>query len=255
MEEQNNDNAGGSLLGTAAPSTESVTETPPSEPTSWNYADNLPGEGERPDWFKSDKYKSVADQAKAYGELEKKLGSFTGAPEGDYEITVPEEVGGVQVEEIAADPRVAAFMEVAKNSNMSQEGFTRALHAMIQAEADSRATSHDTELSRLGEHAQERLQAISNFYGQNQSAEDYEITREIASTAAGVEWLERQMQFQKSSSKLPVTSAPPSPILSGDALRSSIDYKRMASDPAYRKEVQAKYNDAYGNAPPRNVVG
>ena len=39
-------------------------------------------EGERPEWLK-DKYKTVEDQAKAYNDAEKKLGGFSGSPEGE----------------------------------------------------------------------------------------------------------------------------------------------------------------------------
>ena len=39
-----------------------------------------------PEWYKADKYKSVAEQAKAYTELEKKFGGFTGAPKDGYSV-------------------------------------------------------------------------------------------------------------------------------------------------------------------------
>ena len=41
--------------------------------------DGIKGTGEAPEWYKSDRYKSVADQAAAYTELEKKFGAFKGA--------------------------------------------------------------------------------------------------------------------------------------------------------------------------------
>ena len=62
---------------TVVESTETQTETA----SEWSYADGVPGNGDAPEYFKSDKYKTLADQAKAYTDLEKKFGSFTGAPE------------------------------------------------------------------------------------------------------------------------------------------------------------------------------
>ena len=51
------------------------------------FADGVVGEGDAPEWFKADKYKTVSDQAKAYVELESKFGGFKGAPkEGKYEV-------------------------------------------------------------------------------------------------------------------------------------------------------------------------
>ena len=48
-------------------------------------SDGIKGVGDQPEWYKADKYKSVAEQAKAYTELEKKFGGFTGAPKDGYQ--------------------------------------------------------------------------------------------------------------------------------------------------------------------------
>ena len=64
----------------------------------WNLNDTTPGTGEKPAWFKAEKYKNVSEQAKAYTELEKTLGAFVGAPKDDkgqpkaYELKLPEGV-------------------------------------------------------------------------------------------------------------------------------------------------------------------
>lgn len=54
--------------------------TDPNSPDAWVLAEGVQGTGKRPEWFKGDKYGSVADQAKAYVDLEKRFGSFNGAP-------------------------------------------------------------------------------------------------------------------------------------------------------------------------------
>ena len=43
-------------------------------PVGWSYADGVEGQGDAPDWFKGDKYNTVADQAKAYKDLESSSG-------------------------------------------------------------------------------------------------------------------------------------------------------------------------------------
>ena len=53
-------------------------------------SDGIKGTGETPEWYKGDKYKSVAEQAKAYTELEKKFGGFTGAPKDVCQLTEPD---------------------------------------------------------------------------------------------------------------------------------------------------------------------
>jgi len=69
-----------------APATE-TTEAP----ASWMWGDDITGTGEKPEWFKDSKYKSVSEQAKAYTELEKRLGGFVGAPKEGYQLN--EELG------------------------------------------------------------------------------------------------------------------------------------------------------------------
>lgn len=63
----------------SAESTVENTESQVTEPK-FLFADGVEGTGETPEWFKSNKYKTVADQAKAYTELESRFGAFSGAP-------------------------------------------------------------------------------------------------------------------------------------------------------------------------------
>ena len=49
-------------------------------------SEGIKGVGDLPEWYKADKYKSIAEQAKAYTELEKKFGGFTGAPKDGYSL-------------------------------------------------------------------------------------------------------------------------------------------------------------------------
>ena len=60
------------------------------EVATWNLSEDTPGKGDAPEWFKADKYKTVADQAKAYKDLEGRFGSFTGAPEEYADVTLDE---------------------------------------------------------------------------------------------------------------------------------------------------------------------
>jgi len=71
-----------SMLSTETGTSEESTATESTEVQStFSWSEGVNGEGEAPEYFKADKYKSVADQAKAYTELEKRFGGFTGAPE------------------------------------------------------------------------------------------------------------------------------------------------------------------------------
>ena len=71
-----------SLIDPAAPGAPAEPAAPvvPAEPSlvpdppaaSWYLSEGVGGEGEAPVWFKGDKYKTIADQAQAYPELEKR---------------------------------------------------------------------------------------------------------------------------------------------------------------------------------------
>src|SRR6185437_5786159 len=95
--------------------------------SAWLYADGVPGSGEKPDFFKSDKYTSVAEQARAYTELEKKFGGFSGAPE-KYELTLEEDIKN-SIELNAEDPLLKTFSDIAKSANMTQDTYNKIMNA------------------------------------------------------------------------------------------------------------------------------
>ena len=60
----------------------------------WEYSEGVPGAGERPEYLKGH-FKTVEDQAKAYGELQshhdRTLAGFKGSPDGGYEYNLPKD--------------------------------------------------------------------------------------------------------------------------------------------------------------------
>jgi len=142
------------------------------EPT-WSWGENLPGEGDAPEWLKSDKYKTVADQAKAYSELEKKFGGFKGAPKDGY--AVPEGAD-------STDERLDVLKEFAEGSNMSQETFNKAWELIVGNDEGSA----EAELAALGENATERLDRLSNQFGATLPPEVAEQAKKFVTSADAV---------------------------------------------------------------------
>jgi len=223
--------------------------------------DGSGGDGDQ-EWFKKDKYKTVEDQAKAYSDLEKKLGessTLTGAPEGDYELTMPE---GVDGEFIEGNPSINKVLAYAKEKNLSQEHVTGLLHAFIAGEAELNQTSTDTEMKTLGDNADRRLQNLADFGTANLSTEEYEAFRGVASTAAGVQVLEAMMGLTKGH-KLPnpgdftpgQTGVTPESLKEMAAKKDENGHRLMSIDPTYKAKVDKAYNDFYGSAPKQTVVG
>ena len=73
--------------------------------------EGIKGSGDAPEWYRADKYKSIADQARGYSELEKRFGGFKGAPKDGYQA--PENVD----EDDALYEELKTF---AQDTNMSQ---------------------------------------------------------------------------------------------------------------------------------------
>jgi hypothetical protein len=228
---------------------ESITEESNQPAANWFLADETPGSGDRPEWFK-EKYKSVADQAKAYAELEKRFGGFTGAPEGDYELTLPEEVEG---EFDMEDPRLSWFMETAKESNMSQDTFNRLLHGWIQHEVGQETVNAEQELQALGANAQSRLKNLGDWGRANLDPQQFDAMRQLATTAAGVQVLEAIVSKTREA-KMPSGNETIKVGTTEQELREMVADPRYQSSAAYRKEVERKYQEFYGTQPYQNVV-
>jgi hypothetical protein len=144
-------------------------------------SDGIKGSGDTPDWYKGDKYKSVAEQAKAYTELEKKFGGFTGAPKDGY--SGPEGIEG-------NDALLQELTEFATKTNMSQEAFGDAWELLsAQGQAVEQVTQ-EQEIASLGDNAQERIKNVEGYLKNNLDAEVYEEVRNLVTDARSIQLVE-----------------------------------------------------------------
>ena len=158
------------LLSNAAPQASSA--TPTAEPT--------PVEPQRPDWL-LEKYKSAEDQAKAYPELQKLLGGFTGKPKDGY--AMPEGVD-------EGDELYGELVKFAEKTNMSQEAMGEAWELLsAQAEASTQV-SLEAEKAKLGDEADARIAKIDQFLVNNLSADKYEEIKGMVVDANSVMLIE-----------------------------------------------------------------
>lgn len=133
----------------------------------WNLTEGVAGEGDAPEWFKADKYKTVADQAKALTELEPKLGAaadLIGAPEEDY--VMPDMPEGVKGEWDLEDPMLKTWQKVAKELDLSQAAHDKvaaAFAGLLAKETQDAATSTADALAKIGTNASERITAVDNY--------------------------------------------------------------------------------------------
>lgn len=144
-------------------------------------AEGIKGIGETPEWYKSDKYQSVAEQAKAYTELEKKFGGFKGSPKDGY--VVPE---GVEQD----DALLVELTEFAKDTNMSQEAYGRAWELLTAQEQAVEEVNAEQEMAKLGENATQRLKNVEGFLKNNLDADTYTQVQDLVTTAESVQLIE-----------------------------------------------------------------
>lgn len=209
------------------------------ETTPWNWAENMPGDGERPEFLK-EKYKSVADQAKAYLELEKRMGEFKGAPKDGYQLDkLPE---GIDKD----DPLVKGFADIFQKMNLSQEGFEAVTKQYMDLAGTMSAPSSEELMSSLGPNGKEILGRVNNWLD-GFSAEDKETIKGWALTPKDIQALDA-IRAGRSSSRLPtpMEAMPSRSYESSKAVEAekNKNWSRYNNDEAYRNEVMRRWTDA-----------
>lgn len=153
---------------TNAQQTESASQESSQEseqPQEWMWAEDVKGQGARPE-FLLDKYKSVAEQAKGYSEVVKKLGGFTGAPE-EY-----------NVDHLGLDPNqhtLKVIMDIGKDLNMSQEGLDKLVTRLADAQNQESETSIEQEVSKLGDEGEQIMKQYKYFRDNHLHPEEREV--------------------------------------------------------------------------------
>ena len=148
-------------------------------------SDGIKGSGDTPDWYKGDKYKSVAEQAKAYTELEKKFGGFAGAPKDGY--SGPEGIEG-------DDALLQELTEFATKTNMSQEAFGDAWELLSAQGQAVEQVSQEQEIASLGDNAQERIKNVEGYLKNNLDADVYEEVRSLVTDARSIKLVEHMVR-------------------------------------------------------------
>ena len=178
-----------SLVDGAAPVAPAAPAVAPAAPlvpeTKWYLSEGVVGEGDAPDWLKADKYKNVSEQAKAYNELEKRFGAFTGAPkDGVYKINVPTDVP------VEFDTSHNLFQELNKFANenqFSQQAYDGIISMFARYEASVSPNMGEIK-KELGDNADARLSSVAQWAKSNLPDELYQSFRnaQTQSNAADV---------------------------------------------------------------------
>ena len=214
-------------------------------------SDGIKGVGDQPEWYKADKYKSVSEQAKAYTELEKKFGGFTGAPKDGYSV-----IEGVESDD-ALWQELVSFGE---KTNMSQSAMNDAWELLSAQDQAAEEVSMEVELQKLGDNGVELVKVVEQYMKNNLDGDTYERLRYAVNSAEAVELIEALVK-STAPAKLPIDGY----IEPGGITWTDIEaemFKKHESgqmlravDPNHEAKVQRMMKEFGGDKPNVRVVG
>jgi hypothetical protein len=201
----------------------------------WAWDDGIKGEGDRPDWLKG-KYKSVSEQAKAYGDLEGKFGEFKGAPKDGYKL---DGIEGIDPE----SPLLKGFQETFKDLNLSQAGFERVMSEYTASQGSLTNIDVKAEMEKLGPQAQDMVNKTNQWLKNNLPADVVSTVHSWVQTADDMKALDVLRSFQ------PLSSSPTANQMTPSASYESLqevknektdNWERYQEDTNYRKALTAR---------------
>lgn len=207
---------------------------------SWFIDEGIPGVGTRPDWL-SDKFKSVADLAKSYGELEKK---FSGSIPEEYDIS------GSKVLDGDYGP-IQDFLALAKEKRVPKDVIDTMVNS-IDKYFDEFSVDYNEEAKKLGPNAQERLKTLDNWAKANLSNESYDALTRNLNNADSIKALEEiRGKMMSSSTMVPGgNDNTTNNVASLDEIKAEIvnNIAKYKEDPKYRSEIAGRLELAAKNS-------
>ena len=198
----------------------------------WWIDESTPGTGDRPEWL-PEKFKSVSDMSKSYSELEKRVGS---AP-NEYDVSKGESWIEPDYEPIKE------MLDYAKSKHVSQDVMDKMFES-VGKYLNEFNIDPDAERAKLGGNADERIQTIENWAKANFSKETFDALTNNMKTADAIKAIEEvRTRMNANATTIPngqqqdMANAPTLQDIQSELNKNLDKYK---SDPAYRKEIQAK---------------
>lgn len=199
-----------------------------------------------PEFFNAKKYKTLADQAKAQRELEKKLGSFVGAPD---KYALPD---GVTDD----DPYIGKLVEFGKKHNMSQEAFAE----LVATDTADAAAYVAQQKAAIGPDADKRIASVAQWGKANLSDQDFNDLKAAMTSAESFKVIERLVSMNR---QAPLPKAgedvPAAASITPEAVRAlhnevdSQGRRKYDYDPDHRKKVKDAYSKMYGDQPYQEI--
>ncbi len=209
---------------------ESQNITPPTP--SYFIDEGIPGVGDRPQWL-PEKFKTVADMAKSYGELEKKFGT---APEA-YDLS--------KSKHISQDyTPFQDLMNLAKDKRVPKEVMDKMVESFDSYIDTAYTIDYEAEVKKLGEGYDKQLEVLDNWTKANLSEASYKALAASLKTADGIKALEELRNKSMSNATIIPNgndnSGASVPTVAEIQSEISANLTKYKTDPAYRKELQTR---------------
>lgn len=241
-----------SLLSGESPTPSEEQGSTQEKPTDDTVTDDTQEQGERPEWL-PEKFKSPEAMAEAYKNLESKFGGFSGAPE-DYEVAVPEGVDFEFYED--SEFGVGQFKEFAKEANMSQETFSKAMEFYVNSRAHDAMVEQQSRENGVYEAfggEKEAIKAIPQISARVKGTlgeEGMKVYQDAASgshTAAASAIKLAGMLMEKLDGEYtpPAQAAPVQSSMTKKELAQALTTPEYAKDPEYKAMIDAEYKKVY----------
>jgi hypothetical protein len=229
-----------------------ITDATPAPEVKWRYSKDVPGVGDIPEYFKHETFKTLEDQAKAYPELkslyDKKYGAFSGAPDGDYEVKLSDDLKNAGFQFDTNNEILKTFNDYAKKNNMSNDAYSDIMNIYAKYELSHLNQSAEAISKEIQEYNKQEIaklpKGIKEEYNQcvkiaenipKMSKEGLEDILNGITTAKGIE------DFNKIIKALNVSQIPTKGMLQGpiytnqDALNAELEYFKAPHGP--QKEI------------------
>lgn len=208
----------------------------------WYFDEGVPGVGNKPEYL-DPKYKTLAEQAKAYKEVRKAMGALKGAPE-EYDF-------GSHKEYIdSSNPKIQDFIKYAKENKFEQEAFSKIIETFVDY-SKSKEPNLDEEIAKLGPQGAQKIETIKRWAENNFSQKALDAIGKFATNADAVEFLDELRQYQSHvDSQPPGNDAPAQdfkPLTRSDVENEmKQNYKQYTQDPVYRAKITKMFEQAIG---------
>lgn len=191
----------------------------------------------RPEWL-PEKFKSPEDLGKSYQELEKKLGSFKGAPE-EYALEVSEELSPYNYE--SDNAFVKDFQNIMKEHNVSQElyqkisdchlGYLKAEDESIQS---AKTQQYERDVTNLGEEGINGIKEATKWAKEMLPEDSYSLLSELGDYDVTVGKIVKQ--FYDAFRNKDYTHLPTGSVMTNSVEDKKIEARSMMADPRYGKD-------------------